>query len=764
MKVISSYVHTFNKKYIESSYFKYVLIFIISFSLSQIKFILNIHPVGISFILGVDINYLPFAALGGLASTLFFGDLILSVKYIALILVMSTCKWIFSQILFAKNIYAINAISILFSIILSEIANFIYMNIDGYKLLSVIAEIILSIFLSTMFLECNKIVTSNKYKSTLNIIYLSFAFSFICISIDRFFNITMSLSIIIVFYMIINFSYYVLDKRSFAFCASSIFVLNFFNNNMQLISGGIILCNIISYKIRSYGKIVFSLFFLVVCTLSSISFIDKYNVFILLEILISCVLFIILPISKLYDLNEYDSISIKNNKINEYFSNNLSSMAYSLNNISSEINDFNAKSYNLNRGDISSVYTKTMDEVCSKCKNKLYCCTSHYNILYDAFNKSGKILLNNEKLSFENAHSFIKNSCKKPHILINSLNNNYTLFMQLNDNKNKIDLYKENIVEQFSFIARAIQNLGYSLNQIDYMDIETTDKVKQFFNENKIKYNSVYVICEKNKTKVLNVNMNKKHMSQKDLRFLRDEISKICRIDLEMPILNETEKEIMIIFLQKGNFVVDSYIYQISKKESELNGDTACVFRDIKGNCNIILCDGMGTGEKANLESEITLNIVKNLIKSGINTKNSMYILNSALMSKNSDECFSTVDITSINIYTGKMNILKAGAVNTYVKKNNKVFSINSQSMPVGILSNIHYFTNQIYLNDSSIIVMVSDGVIASGDSWLCSIIDMYNGNSPKELAKSIANTAKMRNENLYEDDITVVTSFVKSI
>ena len=105
-------------------------------------------------------------------------------------------------------------------------------------------------------------------------------------------------------------------------------------------------------------------------------------------------------------------------------------------------------------------------------------------------------------------------------------------------------------------------------------------------------------------------------------------------------------------------------------------------------------------------------------------------------MVKSEDESLSTVDVTSVDLYTGKTTFKKAGAPVTFVKKNGRVMVREMPSLPAGILNGIKFSTDTVNLTTGDMIVMVSDGVITGDDKWLEKLIRTWNEAVPRILQR----------------------------
>ena len=66
------------------------------------------------------------------------------------------------------------------------------------------------------------------------------------------------------------------------------------------------------------------------------------------------------------------------------------------------------------------------------------------------------------------------------------------------------------------------------------------------------------------------------------------------------------------------------------------------------------LSDGMGTGEKAAQASSATVAVLEQLMEAGFRKEVAIKTVNSILVTKSSKEIFSTMDLSIIDLYTGR--------------------------------------------------------------------------------------------------------------
>ena len=121
----------------------------------------------------------------------------------------------------------------------------------------------------------------------------------------------------------------------------------------------------------------------------------------------------------------------------------------------------------------------------------------------------------------------------------------------------------------------------------------------------------------------------------------------------------------------------------------------------------------MGSGPEAKKSSKIVTTMLKRLLNSGFEKDISVELINSNLLNVN-DDVFATLDIAIVDLYNGKIELIKNGACPTYIKNNKKIQIIKSLTLPTGIINKINtdIFDRDIDSND--LMVMISDGIMDS--------------------------------------------------
>ena len=138
-------------------------------------------------------------------------------------------------------------------------------------------------------------------------------------------------------------------------------------------------------------------------------------------------------------------------------------------------------------------------------------------------------------------------------------------------------------------------------------------------------------------------------------------------------------------------------------------------------------------------------------------------------MKFNEDEKFTTLDLNIVDLYTGEAEFIKVGGVVSFIKSDNKVTVINSNSLPFGVLDSVDATRTKVKLKHGDIIVSISDGVLDIDKNnigsyyWLEDYLQ-YADSNPSALSRDILEKAMVLSDGKVKDDMTVLVSKIYSI
>ena len=119
----------------------------------------------------------------------------------------------------------------------------------------------------------------------------------------------------------------------------------------------------------------------------------------------------------------------------------------------------------------------------------------------------------------------------------------------------------------------------------------------------------------------------------------------------------------------------------------------------------------MGNGERANSESKAALEILQQLLKSGMDEKLAIKSVNSVLLLRSPDEMFATIDMALIDLYNANTTFMKIGSTPSFIKREKEVIPIAANNLPVGILQEIEVDLVGLQLKPGDTLIMMTDGI-----------------------------------------------------
>lgn len=308
--------------------------------------------------------------------------------------------------------------------------------------------------------------------------------------------------------------------------------------------------------------------------------------------------------------------------------------------------------------------------------------------------------------------------------------------------------------DQFSSIADMLNDLASEFAQAEAFDSQAQEKIRQLLSEYEIYAKSVSAITDKYGRMRVEI-LTSSQPSKLSDRHLQYEIGKICDRYFDAGRITKFSSESMLSFTQRPNYTLSVGFAQYSA-EGELCGDTVKIINDSKGHCVLIISDGMGKGSSAALDGAMGAGLISKLINAGFGFDSALKIVNSALLLKSNEESLATLDIASIDLFTGKCEIFKAGAPSGYIIKNSTATKCELSSMPVGILRGIEFAKRTAVLSVSDSIILMSDGITDLGDEWLNNLFTSLPY-QPQECADYILNSALEETNNKKRDDMSVI-------
>lgn len=198
------------------------------------------------------------------------------------------------------------------------------------------------------------------------------------------------------------------------------------------------------------------------------------------------------------------------------------------------------------------------------------------------------------------------------------------------------------------------------------------------------------------------------------------------------------------------------------KEGEKISGDNYVFFESDEKKFFGILSDGMGSGEKAQNDSDVVLEMAERFLAAGFSESLTAKMINDVILAGGEGRNMSTLDICSIDLYTGKTEFLKVGAAYGFLKRDGHVEKIPSISLPLGVFYDLEMNQYQKQLLDGDYIILFSDGLLEpfmgeEGEEFLKEIIAAIPYRRPSEMAGHIMKQAICACGGRIKDDMTVL-------
>lgn len=293
--------------------------------------------------------------------------------------------------------------------------------------------------------------------------------------------------------------------------------------------------------------------------------------------------------------------------------------------------------------------------------------------------------------------------------------------------KKKIEENKKNVSTQLEGVSEVISNLAEEISpKQTEMFVEEKEKIKMFLKQKSIDIKDVNIKQEKTGRFIVTLytgiceDIDGTICSSKKIAQILSKVLNHTMTLQEQECGLRTNREIcMFTYVSKDNYSLQVGIAKAKKKGSPVSGDTSIQTKLGDGKYLLALSDGMGSGPEARKSSKIAIKMLERLLTSGFQKDTSIKLINSTLSANTQDDMYATLDIEILDLYSGNIEFIKNGACPTYIKRENEVQILKSESLPTGILEDIDLEVYDKDLQSEDIIVMCSDGVLDSNKEYL---------------------------------------------
>ncbi len=323
------------------------------------------------------------------------------------------------------------------------------------------------------------------------------------------------------------------------------------------------------------------------------------------------------------------------------------------------------------------------------------------------------------------------------------------------------------IAEQLDAMAYIMEDCAREYRDVSQQEARLLSSVKYRLKERGIQVKQIHLYQRHNEKLSLQIKASSKWGNCVPIKELAKAASQGLKRDMVPGKYTRTlvgKEEVFLTFEEDTLFHVLQGVARLTKDHAQVSGDSFSFLELERGECVMALSDGMGSGINACKESEMVIELIEKFLESGFQKETAIRMMNSAMVIQGEDGIFSTVDLASMDLYTGTCEFYKIGAAAAFIKHGEEVECISSASLPAGIFHQIEIEKSSRQLEDGDFVVLLSDGVldylrVPMPEETMREILETIECNNPGQMAKQILERILLFTAGKVPDDMTVLVT-----
>ncbi|MCI8372601.1 MAG: SpoIIE family protein phosphatase [Lachnospiraceae bacterium] len=394
--------------------------------------------------------------------------------------------------------------------------------------------------------------------------------------------------------------------------------------------------------------------------------------------------------------------------------NKLKESAQVLSKLSSCFGEMPDKKEVLTKQDVEEMFQELSQTFCSSCEKCHDCWQNHY---FDTYKNTYDVFhaIENDGAHLANGEMALSRQC----INYKSL----TAEMKRIFNKTKTNmLWYNRIIESRSAVAVQLSEMakmmGEAAEEIYHPKVVEDgrrDQIRKKLKNHHIITEDISIIQKKNKEEIyMTMHVDwKKCVAVREIGIMISEICQKAFVPEQDSRMLVGRESTSVLFVEDTTFRIVHGVARVAKTGERISGDNFSVLFSDDGQMTASLSDGMGTGIRANKESEMIIELLERFLEAGFCKETALGMMNATLVMNDQNGRYSTVDVVSVDLHDGSCEFVKLGASYTFIKREHVVETIQMESMPIGLFQKQQLVKTERKLEDGDYIIMVSDGVLA---------------------------------------------------
>ncbi|HIQ73189.1 MAG TPA: SpoIIE family protein phosphatase [Candidatus Blautia intestinigallinarum] len=421
----------------------------------------------------------------------------------------------------------------------------------------------------------------------------------------------------------------------------------------------------------------------------------------------------------------------------------------------------------LSAGQVDWVFCQASGKICSKCYQKDFCWGEQKHEMYEGACSLIRAIEDGQEEKVRKSKMEWTRMCARAGLFYEEARQYFQKEKQNLVWNNRMIEGRLAVAQQLDEVSKIMQAMADDLYDIEQAEPELREELQKKLKKKQILIKNVWVMDKVEGRRQVFLNMRARGGQCVSMT----EVAQLLSDVYGMPMAPVKDSRCIVNgeyhtvhFIEDVSYEVLYGASKITREQEKVSGDNYSCSLEENGRFVMCLSDGMGSGMDACKESETVVELLEQFLSSGFSQETAAKMVNSALLLRRQDGMFSTVDMCSLDLYTGVCSFLKAGAATTFIKRDHWVEAITSTSLAAGFLQQADFETAARKLYHGDYVIMVTDGVLDAlpqekEEETMKEIIMDVHEEAPREMSRGIMERVLAYSDYKARDDMTVLVA-----
>lgn len=395
--------------------------------------------------------------------------------------------------------------------------------------------------------------------------------------------------------------------------------------------------------------------------------------------------------------------------------------------------------------DLGAVFDRTADRVCRRCSARENCWERDKLATLRTLDSISGPLLRSGHITVSDFPGHFAAQCLRFSDFVLALNEGMEALFQRRQTQKKNEAGRKLIAQQYAGVTGILKQVGESMSSGTEI-LPAQEKELRTYAE---AFGRVRTVAAwRDRRGRLHLELTGECVP----RILRSQegfvsgLSALMHATLTKPETQYEASGMRLLFREQEPYYITVGIGTRTREGQQVSGDCIRYFTTEEGMACVILSDGMGSGEEAREESESTVRMAERFLRAGISAADCVRTIGPALKLRTQGKKFVTLDVSTIDLFTGEAVSVKCGAAPSFVRAVDgdgsvRVRRILSSTLPAGLEEAGDMDVTQFRMGGQDALVLLSDGIVdadGSNAGWVEELLSDSLRLSARELAARI--------------------------